>query len=225
MTGRPARACRWSAIQRTTALTRRPEPGAKSPATARTDSGRRSAGCLPETSRVLSAQSRSGINVVKHTQSRSTVRRTVTAGALACALIVASAAGAARAAVLKGCPSESSLSSAAGMPLQLDSQTKSGGQITCGYGPHGSPLEILTVQTLSTGGQSPAAYLKNLEGGDKTEGYKVQVLHGLGSAAFEGTIKGSSTDVDVLASGQIVHVGSLVVSPAHVVAVARAVVG
>lgn len=162
--------------------------------------------------------------MVQHTHPRSAVRLTVTA-ALLCALIFTSAAGAARASVLKRCPSASSLSSAAGTTLKLDLQTKSGGQITCEYRTHGAAIADLTVQTLSTDGQSPAAYLKSLEGSDKTERYKVQLLHGLGSAAFEGTIKGSITDVDVLVSGKIVHVGSLVVSPSHVVAVARAVVG
>ena len=147
------------------------------------------------------------------------------AAALTCALVLAFAAVSARASVLKHCPSASSLSSAAGTPLKLARQAKSGGQITCTYGPNGSPLAILTVETVSSSGQSPGAYLTKLEGSDKAEGYKVQPLHRLGSAAFEATLKGSSTNVDVLVSGQIVHVGSLVVSPSHVVAIARAVVG
>ena len=163
--------------------------------------------------------------MVQNTQPRRAVRRTVTAIAMVSALTLTSAPGPARAAVLKGCPSGSSLSSAAGTPLKLLHRTKSGGQITCGYGAHGLPLTILTVETLSTGGQPPAAYLKNLEASNKTGGYNVQLLHGIGSASFEATIKRASSNVYVLASGQIVHVGSLAISPSHVVAVARAVVG
>lgn len=170
----------------------------------------------------LARKVRSGVTVVQYFEPGSAARRT--AIAIACVLIVLSVAAAARASVLKKCPSGSSLSSAAGTQVKLDHQAKLSGQLVCTYLTRGAALADLTVETLSNDGLSATGELKKLEAGARAGHYKVTLLHGLGSAAFEETMKGTNAEVDVAVSGHLISVGSLAVSPAHVVAVARAVV-